>query len=600
MSLYLFFLGALIYCVLQFAYGSQICLAVFFVPLLWVPLITDRLVLKYRYVYLASFLFWFVSIFWISAPHPAAIIGLFVLSGYLSFYWLLFFLSVRSAVHFFHFPVIAAVLICWVGCEFLRNNMLGGFSFCSIEHLVYSVPVLIQIADIGGGYFVGGMIMSVGAGLGTILFASVLSKFCPNSVLTNNADKINVTKNVPVGVGCELPKFIGIVSDRRYGWRFIVTIIVTFLMIAGTIGYGYSTIVLKCNPFAGDLISDNRGGFELKIASLQGNAPVSVSMTNKQLTDCLKQYVDLTRVAADGGRADLDLIIWPETVCPIPYIIFRNGATYENKLLDRDVLDRGRNFLLNLSVEVGVPILYGLSTVVMDNNRNDKSQAEPLRLNSALLVVPNPPEFKSRYDKIQLVMFGEYVPFADYLPANFPLRSICQEACRGDKPVAIPLGNDIFASVNICFESTVPHHVRGQILSLKSDGNEPALLINLSNSGWFGFANQIDQHLATHVFRAVENRRPYVSAANCGYSATINCYGQITNIGKRQSAESVVDRLPIQYWTPLYHYIGDIPVIICMILTIFFILYPAYKKLKLKFFGGCCAYPRLHCFIPLG
>ncbi|MDR0392374.1 MAG: apolipoprotein N-acyltransferase [Planctomycetaceae bacterium] len=576
MSLYLFFLGTIIFCALQFAYGNLICLSVFLIPLLWMPLVVDKSVLKFRYVYFASFLFWLISIFWISAPHPVAILGLLALSGYLSFYWLLFFVSARTAVQFWRLPVMIAMPLCWIGCEFLRNNLLGGFSFCSVEHLLSSFPILIQISDIGGGYFTGGMIMSVGGGVGTILFASVLSKYCPNSIFANNEIDNNVTKNTTHNNKHNSSCSCLTNSKKRRG--IFVALIFTFLIIAGTIFYGYLTIVAKQNPLEDQVAANSNAEPQLKIASLQGNSPVSITMTNQQLSDCLSQYIELTRLAVRDVEG-LDLIIWSETVCPIPHIIFQNGATYDNLNWDKDIFERGRTMLLNLSAEVGVPILYGISTMVVDNNRNEKSDIDPLRLNSALLVVPKPLGFNSRYDKIRLVMFGEYVPFANYLPTNFPLRSICQEAGKGDKPVAMKVGkNNVYASVNICFESTVPHHIRNQILSLKKQGNEPALLINISNNGWFNFANQIDQHLATHIFRAVENRRLYVSSTNCGYSAIINCYGEITKIGKRKSVEPVIDRLSVRYWTPIYHYVGDIPAIICTILTIFFAIYATSNK----------------------
>jgi apolipoprotein N-acyltransferase len=578
--------------------------------------------IKYRYVYLSFFIFWLISVFWISSPHPVAIVGLVALAGFLSLYWLLFFVSARSAIHLLHLPAVIAVPICWIGCEFLRNNLLGGFSFCSIEHLLFAIPILIQIADIGGEYLVGGMIMSVGTGIGTILFTGVLncsrfnfrfepsadslsknrllrscsaaffmteliSKFCPKNIFTNSlAGSNNVTKNISDNISDNTgqnvtDKFISVQKKRN---QIFVTIIITLFVFGSTIAYGYLTMSYKRNLFDNNSLgsnsnsnSDSNSDLTLTIASLQGNSPVSINMTNQQLSDCLKQYIELTRAAVQTNNGKLDLIIWPETVCPVPYIIFQNGATYENLGLNPQALEFNHEMLLKYSVETMTPILYGISTWVVDNNRNKKSANQPLRLNSALLVVPNPPEFKARYDKIQLVMFGEYVPFADYLPENFPLRSICQEAGRGKLPVAIPIKDNVFASVNICFESTVPHHVRRQILSLRRAGCEPVLLINISNSGWFGFKNQIEQHLATHIFRAVENRRPYIAAANGGFSAAINCFGQITKIGKRKAVEPVIDQIKIQHWTPIYHYLGDLPAIICTIIMSFCTLY-AYKK----------------------
>lgn len=580
MSLYLFFLGVILFCVLQFVYGNLICLAVFLIPVFWTPLLLEKSLIKYRYVYFAFFIFWLISVWWISSPHPVAILGLVVLSFFLSFYWLLFFISARAAIHLLRVPIIFAVPLCWIGCEFLRNNLLGGFSFCSIEHLLYNFPILIQIADLGGGYFVGGMIMSVGVGVGTILFTTFFNVEIHRSSRVNNAADI-VVKNTSDRVNREASDICDLNLKNRNG--IFVTIILTFLILAFTIFYGYLTIIVKRNPFDGGL-TNSVGGLELNVASLQGNSPVSISMTMRQLQDCLEQYIDLTLKAVRENGGNLDLIIWPETVCPIPYIIFQDGTSFESQNWNRISLERERNMLLQLSTETRSPILYGISTIVVDNIRNKKTGVEPLRLNSALLVLPFPAgEFKARYDKIQLVMFGEYVPFADYLPSNFPLRSICQEAGRGKMPVAIPVKDGVIASVNICFESSVPHHVRGQILSLKRSGQEPVLLINISNSGWFKFAKQIDQHLATHIFRAIENRRPYIAATNGGFSVTINCFGKISKIGKRKSSEPVIDRLKIQYWTPLYHYIGDIPAIFCTIITIFLTLYAYANHLRKRF-----------------
>jgi apolipoprotein N-acyltransferase len=50
--------------------------------------------------------------------------------------------------------------------------MLGGFSFCSLEHALYLYPMLIHHASIGGGLLVGGIIMLIGAACVTIFYVS--------------------------------------------------------------------------------------------------------------------------------------------------------------------------------------------------------------------------------------------------------------------------------------------------------------------------------------------------------------------------------------------------------------------------------------------
>ena len=48
---------------------------------------------------------------------------------------------------------------------------------------------------------------------------------------------------------------------------------------------------------------------------------------------------------------------------------------------------------------------------------------------------------------------------------------------------------------------------------------QPDVLINLSNDGWFHGSAELDMHLASGVFRAIEHRVPLARAVNTGLSA---------------------------------------------------------------------------------
>ncbi|MDR2117785.1 MAG: apolipoprotein N-acyltransferase [Planctomycetaceae bacterium] len=504
---------------------------VFLVPVFWTFVIEHHKPIRFRAIYFGAFFFWIASIWWIACPHPLTTLGLLALSAYLSVYWLFFFYVSRIAVWRFKIPVVLAVPVCWIGCEYLRNHILGGFSFCSLEHALYRQPLLIQIADIGGGYFVGGMIMLIGSAVGS-------------------------------GIGALRTGRISIQSCIGYFFAGIIFI--------ATIGYGFvQTSGFRTNKP------------NLTIAVLQGNIPVRLNGDSEQIEKTLKQFIDLAEKTVQNAQAEgktLDLIVLPETVCPIPLLKYNNDLKPAEFDWTEEFVEYCNYQFKQLRIfvkQLGVPVLVGLSTLVFEE------PPEPKRLNSALLIDPKNDQTDFRYDKIQLVMFGEYIPFSKYLPKNFFLKTLCQEAGRGVKPVAIPLGEErLFLSVNICFESTMPHFVRNQILTLKKQGKEPAILINMSNDGWFWFSQQIDQHLATHIFRAVENRRPYITATNGGFSAIIDSRGIIRNIGQRREAESVVDFVSaIDYETPLYHYIGDIPAIICMMILFTLFLSECYKNL---------------------
>jgi len=95
------------------------------------------------------------------------------------------------------------------------------------------------------------------------------------------------------------------------------------------------------------------------------------------------------------------------------------------------------------------------------------------------------------------------------------------------------------ASANICFESSSGSLIRRQIIQLKELGKDPDLLINLSNDGWFHHSSQIEMHLATHVFRAIENRKPYLVATNGGFSVGLDGSGKLQSIGQRAENQVV-------------------------------------------------------------
>ena len=184
------------------------------------------------------------------------------------------------------------------------------------------------------------------------------------------------------------------------------------------------------------------------------------------------------------------LVIWPELPAPLYY--------YDDPEF--------RRLAANIAVRHGY-FLFGTVAYAGPN--------QPL--NSAVLLGPNG-EFIGRYDKIDLVPFGEFVP-----PVFFWVNRITAEA--GD---FVP-GHDINVlpaagkrlGVFICYESAFPDLVRQ---FAKKGAN---VLVNLSNDAYFGRSEARQQHLLLARMRAVENRRYLIRSTNDGFTAIIDPAGRV-------------------------------------------------------------------------
>ena len=136
-------------------------------------------------------------------------------------------------------------------------------------------------------------------------------------------------------------------------------------------------------------------------------------------------------------------------------------------------------------------------------------------LNSAMLISPEG-RVISKYDKVNLVPFGEFVPW----PFELVTRKISSEA--GDYRAgtrAVVAGR---VGTFICYESVFPTYIR----QFARDGAE--VLFNISNDGWFGKSAARFQHFEIVRMRALENRRWIIRSTNNGISAAIDPAGRVT------------------------------------------------------------------------
>ena len=128
------------------------------------------------------------------------------------------------------------------------------------------------------------------------------------------------------------------------------------------------------------------------------------------------------------------------------------------------------------------------------------------------------------YNKIDLVPFGEFIPFENLL-SSLGLKSITnnyQSYTKGNSRNIIEIKKENYSLrilPLICYEIIYS----GKIFKK----NNFDLIINISEDGWFGKSIGPKQHFAHSIFRSIESGKYIVRAANNGTSAIINPIGAI-------------------------------------------------------------------------
>ena len=205
--------------------------------------------------------------------------------------------------------------------------------------------------------------------------------------------------------------------------------------------------------------------------------------------------------------ANPDLVIWPET--PSPFY------------LGHDAEFRYRMGAIARALDAHFLLGY----IDFDDEKPSNSVG----------VISPAGEQLSRYNKIHLVPFGEYVPLGSILFFAQSLTRNVGDFVPGSDFTLTSVGDHRIAST-ICYEDVFP----GLMRQFTRRGAEA--IVNVTNDGWFGATSAPYQHLRMSIVRAVENRRYIIRGANTGISAIIDPYGSVvsrTELGERTVLDGV-------------------------------------------------------------
>jgi apolipoprotein N-acyltransferase len=305
--------------------------------------------------------------------------------------------------------------------------------------------------------------------------------------------------------------------DRRRIGRLLVAPVAVWVVLLGA-GVGLQ----HWNPDPADGI-----GQTAHVGIVQGNVPGkgidalgrmrTVTANHVAQTEKLMGQVD------QGKYPKPDFILWPE------------NSTDIDPTKDPITGDQ----VETAATVAGKPIFVG---AVMDGPGPDERQTSGLWWDPQKGII-------ARYDKRNLVPFGEWIPFRNQLLPHFPiLQLVGPQSVPGTKPGAIKVpitlgGNTVHQVVvgdAICFELAYDD----TIYDVVNSGAE--LFMVQSNNATYTGTGQVAQQFAITRARAMETRREIAVATTNGVSGFIGRDGQVEWQTKERTATSNVVTMPLR------------------------------------------------------
>ena len=215
--------------------------------------------------------------------------------------------------------------------------------------------------------------------------------------------------------------------------------------------------------------------------------------------DKLAIITDLIKISNPKTK-EKTIFVWPEGIFP---------GVYQDELKEY-------SSVFNENFSENHLLIIGTNTKIQNNDTED--------FFNTFSVYDNKLNLLDSYNKINLVPFGEFLPFETILK-KIGIKSLTnnyQSFSRGEKREIIDIKKKKF-SIKIlpliCYEIIYS----GKIFN---DYNFD-LIINISEDGWFGKSIGPKQHLNHSVFRAVESGKYVVRSSNNGIASIINPLGVI-------------------------------------------------------------------------
>lgn len=467
----------------------------------WLMLVRAPVSRRRRYLaaYTGGFVFTVLATNWVRVAHPMMYLSWLAFSLVLPLFWVLA-LDLIRRLDRLGVPLALAVPVVWVSLEYMRMHFPTGYPFLKplglyqmvgfgwyfLGYTQHAFLPLIQIADLGGVYAVSFIVAAVNGAVADWALRSMRVREWLH--WKSGADPVS--------------------GKLGGGWgRPAIASLAVLALTGASVAYGYSR--LQHPEFTPGP----------RVAAIQGSVPQDEK--NAKGVSLGQTYGLLYQIALDS-EPRLDLAVWPETCYPADWVEVAPGELPSKEFADM-AAEAWQEFR---SRRPRVPTLLGLNGLVWEDGRAWK-------YNSAVLLSPRDP-FSTRYDKMHLVPFGEYVPFGETLPfmrwfTPYEGDYSCRPGTHWTRfPLSTADGRAFTFACLICYEDSDPYLARQYVT-----GDPVNFFVNISNDGWFDGTEEHEQHLAICRFRAIEARRSIVRSVNMGISAVIDADGRITELPKK-------------------------------------------------------------------
>ncbi len=238
----------------------------------------------------------------------------------------------------------------------------------------------------------------------------------------------------------------------------------------------------------------------VSVALIQANFEEQEEKEDQSIfTDMYSTHFDMTDEAV--REKEPDIVVWSESI------------TFLSWLAGERNIESVKNALSSL----GITLVAGVY------DWKDESE----NYNSVIAIDPKK-GLIGKYDKIQIVPFGEMFPYRKTIEKISPAagawitdQALSYDTTPGKNYTVFDSPSGKFGAM-VCFESVFP----GLTRKLANEGAE--FLFVLTNDAWFLGTAAIHQHASMSALRAIETRRYVAQASNTGVSAIYDPSGRLS------------------------------------------------------------------------